>query len=249
VKTGDVQRKVAAWPRRSGTSRIQQQSADSGADWPRLGRWNGPARLHPARYTSRGWPRWRPAGETIIEMADGAAVGGVAAAALLAAKGRLIMTDFASNGRGERRRVARWASQIGLPRDGREADGLDDDRWNGVLAVGLHADGRPRGRVRETGGAAAPGFGAAELLVGARPQNNRVPRCRAGSWLSAVTLPRPNVGRRGSSHGARRGSRSRPPALGFGRTQIEGVRHDMAFEDFEPSSGRYTNEIAGAIAS
>jgi len=154
-------------------------------------------------------------GQTILELASGAGVGGFAAAALMGGEGRLIMTDFASQMvQAERRRGA----ELGFDNieyrvmDAERMD-LDDDSVDGVLCrwgYMLMAD--RAAAVRETRRVLRDG-GAVSFSVWGAPEDNQwataVSRIRSApcGWTAIVIRA-----------GASFGNASRNAALAFARS-------------------------------
>jgi ubiquinone/menaquinone biosynthesis C-methylase UbiE len=189
-------------------------------------------------------------GQTILELASGAGVGGFAAAALMGGEGRLIMTDFASQMvQAERRRGA----ELGFDNieyrvmDAERMD-LDDDSVDGVLCrwgYMLMAD--RAAAVRETRRVLRDG-GAVSFSVWGAPEDNQ--------WASAVSRILMQRGHMEPPESDAPGifALSDPARIqqlfgdaGFGPPQLEEVRVTWRFDDFE-HFWRYTNEIAGAVA-
>jgi ubiquinone/menaquinone biosynthesis C-methylase UbiE len=189
-------------------------------------------------------------GETILELASGAGVGGFAAAALMGGEGRLIMTDFAEQMvDAERRRGA----ELGFRNiDYRVMDAermdLEDQSVDGVLCrwgYMLMAD--PAAALRETRRVLRPG-GRLSFSVWGAPADN--------PW---ATVPSRILVERGHMQAPESGAPGifalADPArieelvtgAGFERPRLEEVGMTWHFDDFD-QFWRYTNEIAGALA-
>jgi ubiquinone/menaquinone biosynthesis C-methylase UbiE len=189
-------------------------------------------------------------GETILELAAGAGVGGFAAAALLGGEGRLIMTDFAEHMvEAERRR----GGELGFHNiDYRVMDAermdLDDDSVDGVLCrwgYMLMAD--PAAALRETWRVLRPG-GRLSFSVWGAPADNPWATVPSRILVERGHMPPPESGAPGifaMADPAR--IEELVTGAGFESPRLEEVGMTWHFEDFD-QFWRYTNEIAGAIA-
>jgi ubiquinone/menaquinone biosynthesis C-methylase UbiE len=189
-------------------------------------------------------------GETILELAAGAGVGGFAAAALMGREGRLIMTDFASHMvEAEKRRGGELGfSNIEYRVMDAERMDLEDDSVDGVLCrwgYMLMAD--PAAALRETRRVLRDG-GRLSFSVWGAPADN--------PW---ATVPSRILVQRGHMAAPESGApgifaMAEPARIeelvtgaGFERPRLEEVHLTWRFEDFE-HFWRYSTEIAGAIA-
>ncbi|HEY1595686.1 MAG TPA: class I SAM-dependent methyltransferase [Thermoleophilaceae bacterium] len=189
-------------------------------------------------------------GETILELASGAGVGGFAAAAAMGGEGRLIMTDFA-----EQMVVAmrRRGADLGFDNieyrvmDAEQMD-IDDDSVDGVLCrwgYMLMAD--PAAALRETRRVLRPG-GRLSFSVWGAPEDNPW-----GSVPSRVLLERGHLEppENGAPGIFALGDAGRIDALvtgaGFERPQLEEVRLTWNYVDFA-HFWSFITEAAGGIA-
>jgi ubiquinone/menaquinone biosynthesis C-methylase UbiE len=189
-------------------------------------------------------------GETILELAAGAGVGGFAAAALMDGEGRLIMTDFAEQMvEAERRRGA----QLGFDNiDYRVMDAermdLDDDSVDGVLCrwgYMLMAD--PAAALRETR-RVLRGGGRLSFSVWGAPADNPWATVPARLLMERGHMEAPESGAPGifaMADPAR--IEELVTGAGFESPRLEEVPMTWRFDDFD-QFWSYTNEIAGAIA-
>jgi ubiquinone/menaquinone biosynthesis C-methylase UbiE len=189
-------------------------------------------------------------GETILELASGAGVGGFAAAAAMGGEGRLIMTDFA-----EQMVVAmrRRGADLGFDNieyrvmDAEQMD-IDDDSVDGVLCrwgYMLMAD--PAAALRETRRVLRPG-GRLSFSVWGAPEDNPWGSVPSRVLLERGHLEPPESGAPGIFA---LGDGGRIEALvtgaGFERPQLEEVRLTWNYVDFA-HFWSFITEAAGGIA-
>jgi ubiquinone/menaquinone biosynthesis C-methylase UbiE len=189
-------------------------------------------------------------GETILELASGAGVGGFAVAAAMGGEGRLIMTDFA-----EQMVVAmrRRAADLGFDNieyrvmDAEQMD-IDDDSVDGVICrwgYMLMAD--PAAALRETRRVLRPG-GRLSFSVWGAPEDNPWGSVPARVLVERGHIEPPESGAPGIFA---LGDAGRIEALvtgaGFERPQLEEVRLTWRYVDFA-HFWSFITEAAGGIA-
>src|SRR5690242_1258614 len=217
-----------------------------------------------------GWDRWnqmlaessRPVtdhmvaaldpkpGETILELASGAGVGGFVAAALMQGEGRLTMTDFASNmvEACERRGAELGFSNIDYRLMDAERMDLDDDSVDGVLCRwGYMLMGDPSAALRETRRVLRDG-GRLSFSVWGAPEDNLWASVPGRVLIQRGHMEPPESGAPGifaMADPAR--IEELVKGAGFESLELREVRMSWRFDDFD-SFWAYTNEIAGALA-
>jgi ubiquinone/menaquinone biosynthesis C-methylase UbiE len=189
-------------------------------------------------------------GETIVELASGAGVGGFAAAAVMGGEGQLIMTDFAEQMvEAERRRGA----DLGFDNieyrvmDAERMD-LEDDSLDGVLCrwgYMLMAD--PAAALRETRRVLRPG-GRLSFSVWGAPADNPWASVPAQMLVRRGHMPAPEPDAPGVFAMADPGRiESLVMGAGFERLALEEIRMTWHYVDFE-HYWRFVTEAAGGIA-
>jgi ubiquinone/menaquinone biosynthesis C-methylase UbiE len=189
-------------------------------------------------------------GETILELASGAGVGGFVAAALMQGEGRLIMTDFASNmvDACERRGAELGFHNIEYRVMDAERMDLDDDSVDGVLCRwGYMLMGDTSAALRETRRVLRAG-GRVSFSVWGAPADNPWASVPARILVQRGHMDPPDSGAPGIFAMAKlERIEELVKGAGFESLELRDVRMSWRLDDFE-SFWTYTNEIVGAIA-
>ncbi|HEX6457890.1 MAG TPA: methyltransferase domain-containing protein [Thermoleophilaceae bacterium] len=218
-----------------------------------------------------GWDRWnqmlaeasRPVtdhmvaaldpkpGETILELASGAGVGGFVAASLMEGEGRLIMSDFASNmvKACERRGAELGFNNVEYRVMDAESMDLDDDSVDGVLCRWAYMlMGDPAAALRETRRVLRDG-GRLSFSVWAAPEDNPWASVPGRVLVQRGHMQPPESGAPGifaMANPAR--IEELVKGAGFESLELREVPMSWHFESFD-EFWTYTNEIAGALAA
>jgi ubiquinone/menaquinone biosynthesis C-methylase UbiE len=189
-------------------------------------------------------------GETILELASGAGVGGFAVASVMGGGGRLVMTDFAEHMvDAMRRRGAELGFQNIEYRvmDAERMD-LEDGSVDGVLCrwgYMLMAD--PEAALRETRRVLSDG-GRLSFSVWGAPADNPWGSVPGRVLVRRGHMQRPEPGEPGVFSMADPGRiEELVTGAGFDRPQLEEIRMTWHYVDFE-HYWRWVTEAAGAIA-
>ena len=190
-------------------------------------------------------------GQTMLEVAAGTGETGFAAAARLGDDGRLISTDFsapmveAARRRADELELSNVEFQV---MDAEQHGPRRRLRRRRAVPVGIHADGRSGSGAGGDSPRPATPAGASACPSGDRRTTTSGRRSRAGRSSRPVTLPAPEPGDPGIfAMSSEERIRELVTGAGFETVEIEPVRVEYRFEDFE-EYWRFLHELAGAVA-